>query len=40
MGPCKVSKNFGSNTYELEVPDDLGINTVFKVEDQSHVALH
>jgi len=31
--PYKVLRRIGSNAYELDIPQDLGINPVFNVED-------
>jgi len=32
-GSYKVLKRFGSSAYELDIPHDLGISPVFRVED-------
>jgi hypothetical protein len=33
IGPCKVIRKFGANTYEIELPDGVGISPIFNVED-------
>jgi hypothetical protein len=33
IGPCKVVKKFGANTYEIELPDGVGISPIFNVVD-------
>jgi hypothetical protein len=33
IGPCKVMKKFGTNAYEIELPDGIGISPIFNVED-------
>jgi hypothetical protein len=30
-GPCKVIRKFGENTYEIELPDGIGISPIFNV---------
>jgi hypothetical protein len=32
IGPCKVIRKFGANTYEIELPDGIGIS-IFNVAD-------
>jgi hypothetical protein len=31
--PCKVLKKFGTNAYEIELPDGIGISTIFNISD-------
>jgi len=33
IGPCKVMKKFGANTYHIELPDGVGISSIFNVMD-------
>jgi hypothetical protein len=33
IGPCKVLKKFGENSYEIELPDGIGISPIFNVSD-------
>jgi hypothetical protein len=33
IGPCKVLKKFGANTYEIELPDGIRISPIFNVAD-------
>jgi hypothetical protein len=33
IGPCKILKMFGENAYELELPEDVGISTIFNISD-------
>jgi len=33
VGPYRVLRRFGSNAYGLEIPEELGINPIFNVED-------
>lgn len=33
MGPAKFYANFGENAYEVELPQDLDISSIFKVAD-------
>jgi hypothetical protein len=33
IGPCKVVKKFGANAYEIELPDGIGILSIFNVVD-------
>jgi hypothetical protein len=33
IGPCKVLKKFGENAYEVELPDGIGISSIFNVTD-------
>jgi hypothetical protein len=31
IGPCKNLINFGTNAYELEIPEDVGISPIFNI---------
>jgi hypothetical protein len=33
IGPCKVTRKFGANTYEIELPDGIGFSPIFNVVD-------
>jgi hypothetical protein len=33
IGPCKVLKKFGENSYELELPEGIGISPIFNISD-------
>ena len=33
IGPCKVVKKFGTNAYEIELPDGIRISPIFNVAD-------
>jgi hypothetical protein len=33
IGPCKVLKKFGSNTYEIELPDGIEISPIFNISN-------
>ena len=33
IGPCKILRKFGANTYEIELLDDVGISPIFNVSD-------
>jgi hypothetical protein len=33
IGPCKVLKKFGTNAYEIELPDGIIIYSIFNVSD-------
>jgi hypothetical protein len=33
IGPCKVIKKFGANTYEIELPNGVGISPIFNIAD-------
>ena len=33
IGPCRVLKKFGSNTYEIELPDGIEISPIFNILD-------
>jgi hypothetical protein len=33
IGPCKVLKRFGTNAYEIELPDGIGISPIFNIYD-------
>jgi hypothetical protein len=31
IGPCKILRKFVANTYEIEMPEDVGISPIFNV---------
>ena len=31
IGPCKVLKKFGTNAYEIELPDGIRISSIFNI---------
>jgi hypothetical protein len=33
IGPCRVLKKIGTNAYEIELPDGIGISPIFNVSD-------
>jgi hypothetical protein len=33
IGPCKVLKKFGANAYKIELPDGIGISSIFNISD-------
>jgi hypothetical protein len=33
IGPCKIVRKFGANTYEIELPDGFGISPIFNISD-------
>ena len=33
IGLCKVIRKFGTNTYEIELPDGVGISLIFNIAD-------
>ena len=33
IGPCKILRKFSSNSYEVELPKDVGISPIFNVLD-------
>jgi hypothetical protein len=33
IGPCKILRKFDANTYEIELPDDVGISPIFNVSN-------
>jgi hypothetical protein len=33
IGPCKIVKKFGANTYEIELPDGIGISPILNISD-------
>jgi len=33
IGPCKILRKFYANTYDIELPDDVGISPVFNISD-------
>jgi hypothetical protein len=33
IGPCKILRKFDANSYEIELPDDVGISPIFNVLD-------
>ena len=33
IGPCKILRKFYENTYEIELPDGVGISSIFNVSN-------
>ena len=33
MGPCKIVRKFSLNAYEIELPTEIGISSIFNVAD-------
>ena len=33
IGPCKILRKFDENSYEIELPNDVGISPIFNVSD-------
>jgi hypothetical protein len=33
IGPCKILRKFSANSYEIELPDNMGISPIFNVAD-------
>jgi hypothetical protein len=33
IGPCKILRKFGENSYEIELPEDVGISAIFNITD-------
>jgi hypothetical protein len=33
IGPCKILRRFGENSYEIELPEDMGISPIFNIAD-------
>jgi hypothetical protein len=33
IGPCKVLRKFGENAYDIELPDGIGISSIFDILD-------
>jgi hypothetical protein len=33
IGPCKIIRKFGANAYEIELPDGIGISSIFNISD-------
>ena len=33
IGPCKILRKFSANAYEIELPPDVGISSIFNVTD-------
>ena len=33
IGPCRVLKKFGTNAYEIELPDGIRISLIFNISD-------
>jgi hypothetical protein len=33
IGTCKILRKFGSNAYEIELPEDVDISPIFNVSD-------
>jgi hypothetical protein len=36
IGPCKILQKFDENSYEIELPDRVGISPIFNVSDLYH----
>jgi hypothetical protein len=33
IGPCRILRKFAANSYEIELPDNVGISSIFNVID-------
>jgi hypothetical protein len=33
IGPCKILRKFDANSYDIELPDDVGISPIFNISD-------
>ena len=33
IGPCKILRKFDANAYEIELPDGVGISSIFNFSD-------
>jgi hypothetical protein len=33
IGPCKIIRKFGTNAYEIELPDGIRISPIFNISD-------
>jgi hypothetical protein len=33
IAPCKILRKFSANSYEIELPDDVGISPIFNISD-------
>jgi len=33
IGPCRILKKFASNAYDIELPDNVGILSIFNIAD-------
>jgi hypothetical protein len=33
IGPCRILRNFATNAYEIELPDNVGISPIFNFVD-------
>ena len=31
IGPCRIIRKFGTNAYEIELPDGIGISLIFNI---------
>jgi hypothetical protein len=40
IGPCKILRNFDANAYEIELPDDVDISSIFNISDRYPYRKH
>jgi hypothetical protein len=33
IGLCNILRNFDANSYEIDLPDDVGISPIFNISD-------
>jgi hypothetical protein len=33
IGPCNILRKFDENSYEIELPNDVGISPIFNISD-------